>query len=354
MTTEEKAKAYDEALEIAKKNYDTAQDLCNGSQIGVECFKNTLTNIFPELRESEDERIRGAIIDHLKDNNLTEWAAWLEKQGEQEEPQVYKTEDGEIITYSESEGYKVIEPKFKVGDWIVDEHWHMHIVKKVSKIDEDGYSFNNGDFASFECANEYFYLWTIQDAKDGDILTNGEIILIFKQFEEPAYRQHIIAYIGLDISGNIQVTDDYWQLGVDKVSPATKEQRELLFKKMNEARYAFDFDKKELKKIEKKTACSDEDDKIRKTLIEFVKGYSAFINGQWRLGDFTTNELIAWLERQGEFDANIITRDDEMLQALSIGLSDVTEKLGWNNFGGLPIEEIHAWLEKQGEQKPIL
>jgi len=28
------------------------------------------------------------------------------KQGEQEEPQVYETEDGEVITYSESEGYK--------------------------------------------------------------------------------------------------------------------------------------------------------------------------------------------------------------------------------------------------------
>ena len=34
MTQEEKAKAYDEALEIAKKNYVTAQDLCEGSQIG--------------------------------------------------------------------------------------------------------------------------------------------------------------------------------------------------------------------------------------------------------------------------------------------------------------------------------
>ena len=53
MTQEEKAKRYDEVLEIAKKNYVTAQDLCEGSQIGVECFKNTLGNIFPELKESE-------------------------------------------------------------------------------------------------------------------------------------------------------------------------------------------------------------------------------------------------------------------------------------------------------------
>lgn len=37
---------------------------------------------------------------------------WLEKKGEQEEPQVYETEDGEIITYSETDGYKFVEPNF--------------------------------------------------------------------------------------------------------------------------------------------------------------------------------------------------------------------------------------------------
>lgn len=49
---EEKAKRYDEALEIAKKNYNNVQDLY-GYPIGVECFKNTLESIFPELKESE-------------------------------------------------------------------------------------------------------------------------------------------------------------------------------------------------------------------------------------------------------------------------------------------------------------
>ena len=91
-----------------------------------------------------------------------------------------------------------------------------------------------------------------------------------------------------------------------------------------------------------------EDERIKKTLKEFVKGYSAFINGQWRLGDFTVNRLIDWLEKQGEFNDNIITRDDEILQAISIGLTDVVEDAGWSDFGGIPIEEIQDWLEKQG------
>jgi hypothetical protein len=60
--------------------------------------------IFPELRESEDERIRKEIIQSIKDNmcviHKEKCLAWLEKQGEQ------KTE----IEY--------IYPKFRIGDVI--------------------------------------------------------------------------------------------------------------------------------------------------------------------------------------------------------------------------------------------
>lgn len=88
----EKAKLYDEALEIAKKNYISAQDLCEGSKIGVECFKNTLESIFPELKESEDDRIRKELTEFLKSaaggfldttihcKTFGKWVDWLEKQ----------------------------------------------------------------------------------------------------------------------------------------------------------------------------------------------------------------------------------------------------------------------------------
>ena len=46
---------------------------------------------------------------------------WLKKQGKQEEPQVYETEDGKIVTYSETDGYKFVEPKFKVRDKLVQD-----------------------------------------------------------------------------------------------------------------------------------------------------------------------------------------------------------------------------------------
>ena len=81
MTDKEKARAYDEALAKAKEQYNYP---CMRSCMGI------LEEIFPELKESEDERIRKAIINaihdyakRLEEKIPTEWLAWLEKQGKQ-------------------------------------------------------------------------------------------------------------------------------------------------------------------------------------------------------------------------------------------------------------------------------
>ena len=82
---EEKAKAYDEALEkatIAYKDEDRHQ-------------KATLERIFPQLKESEDEKVRKSIINLVIKSAqnggmaLHKWEsqqmiAWLEKQGKQD------------------------------------------------------------------------------------------------------------------------------------------------------------------------------------------------------------------------------------------------------------------------------
>ena len=94
MNIEQKARAYDEALEIANAAYkDEDRHL-----------KATLERIFPGLRESEGEKIRKELIEHIKDqqsffisapdcrdkyeeeenNKYNSWLAWLEKQGGKE------------------------------------------------------------------------------------------------------------------------------------------------------------------------------------------------------------------------------------------------------------------------------
>lgn len=79
-------KEYREALERARKIH---AEIVNNEVIG---FPGQITDIFPELKESEDDRIRRELITALKDldrNRLPvdpypylEWAKWLEKQKE--------------------------------------------------------------------------------------------------------------------------------------------------------------------------------------------------------------------------------------------------------------------------------
>ena len=150
------------------------------------------------------------------------------------------------------EGWKTTdEPNFKVGDWIVGNEG----IFKITQYEEEyGYYLTDttgrvAHFVSPDYVESNFHLWTIDDAKDGDMLTDGKLIVIFNKFEEPSYKQHIIAHIGLDLCGRLQITEDTWQLGIDKAMPATKEQRDLLFAKIKEAGYEWDAEKKELRKI---------------------------------------------------------------------------------------------------------
>ena len=75
MTIEQKAKCYDDALKMAKKLYEQGT------------VTESLAYIFPELKESEDERIRKELIAIFKgeipytpEEDIKRYIAWLEKQ----------------------------------------------------------------------------------------------------------------------------------------------------------------------------------------------------------------------------------------------------------------------------------
>ena len=156
--------------------------------------------------------------------------------------------DLNTLALSEEETIKAdkIEPKFHEGDFIVNDY----CMGKVIALTDDAYLLDTEQGIPFSCEHNA-HLWTIEDAKPGDVLSNGKMIVIFKDFAEPSYKQHIVAYIGLDRGGKIQITDDTWRLGIDKAKPATKEQCELLFQKMKEAGYEWDAEKLELIKVPK-------------------------------------------------------------------------------------------------------
>ena len=249
----------------------------------------------------------------------------LEKQGKQKPILDFNADDwyvskvdGKIHNIYHS--VDKVEPKFKVGDWVVSPngvYWHIDAIQNGRyEVTAD-----TGQCGNWPLDTNIYRLWTIQDAKDGDVLSNGKMIVIFKHFEEPSYRQHIVAYIGLDIIGNIQITDDTWNLGIDKTKPATKEQRDLLFQKIKEVGYEWDAEKKELEKQgEQRAAWSEEDETKLKSACALIKNTS--LNGNEGIVDSTIDWLKSLKDRVQHQDH--WKPSDEQMEALFVLLPTVS------------------------------
>lgn len=104
-----------------------------------------------------------------------------------------------------------------------------------------------------------YHLWTIQDAKDGDVLIDKsgsrECPFIFKETKPSDIKTDmlnplaVLGYCGIGGAGFTKGSG--WGDTANCIYyPATKEQRDLLFQKMKEAGYEWNDEKKELRKIE--------------------------------------------------------------------------------------------------------
>ena len=89
LSVEEKAKAYDEAIRKLRVMIPNWERLSYNGKT----FLQDLIYVFPELAESEGEKVRKELIKHLKEgaegyepsggsSDYQRWLAWLEKQGE--------------------------------------------------------------------------------------------------------------------------------------------------------------------------------------------------------------------------------------------------------------------------------
>jgi hypothetical protein len=227
-------KVNEEAVKkIAERVYDNGTTVIN---------RNDLEEMFPALKESEDERTW--IINYLSNRilnspiiaekeNLKKAIAWLEKQGEQKPA-------------------NKVEPKFHKGDWVV---YCNDDVDLITGIEENGYCINNGGYIPFVCENE-MRLWDITDAKVGDVLVSestcglGTWYCIFKSLDGD---ESMTVYCYLARDGRFETKKE---LCFDKdpynTKPATKEQRDQLEKAMADAGYRWNLDEKKMEKIEQK------------------------------------------------------------------------------------------------------
>ena len=284
-------KLYKETIDKLRKLHDDWNSTQNRAAKEIE-------SVFPELRKSEDEKIMKALLEHFgtyhsgsaitNDVVVEDVLTWLERKCEKTEPiEGFNTEferqishiiasvlNGEheynegfvkyasqsLLGFAKKEQNHTDEskPKFKVGDWIVNNRDdYSREIMQIYDIRDCRYYFNDNIHFSWsvkEC-DEKCHLWTIQDAKDGDVLTTdgGSICIFDGTVEESKYP---FAYCGLTRYG-FESYDRNLPFTHDDVYPATKDQRDLLFQKMKEAGYEWDAEKKELKKIEQESTLSE-------------------------------------------------------------------------------------------------
>ena len=149
-----------------------------------------------------------------------------------------------------------VEPKFKVGDWLVENGVNRNPVQITSFEEDKGVGikvwFSNGTGTYIEFLKGY-HKWTLEDAKDGDVLcyeTENELRIFI-------YKNGHIHYHCCYYNGHLTIVDSFFVIQkhlLSYVHPATKEQRDLLFQKMEEVGYEWDNEKKELKKVKQKSA----------------------------------------------------------------------------------------------------
>ena len=328
---EKQAKAYGEDIKRTNKSYD-----------------NEITEeIFPELKENKDERIKKAIIEFFEseDDNTTyslvqkkDIIAWLEKQGKEEYAlKSFKDEDvrkfmqyiekqakayefnlpnrsydiyafaKDILVWLEKQGEQtssqtnertwlylvsdVLTWKDGIGQYLDDPRvqelakrlyseyaqklYNPSVLSNSSNTGKDEQKsadkieskFHKGDWITIDkpcqiinihdngnyivqyCDDEkthelsknfcesYFHFWTIQDAKDGDIIHFGTVTAIFKKY---IGREKCICYCSFCKDGGFEIPikngeDNVY--GCYNATPATKEQRDALMKAMNDAGY---------------------------------------------------------------------------------------------------------------------
>ena len=165
-------------------------------------------------------------------------------------------------------------PKFNVGDWITngDYIWKIVEIKPLDYMlqSQDGNIVDD----TISYVDEQFHLWTIQDAKDGDILTNDyNSTFIFKE-EYIAGKPK--AYCGIIDGYFFEKVGGCWTN--EKCYPATKEQRGILFKKIKEAGYEWDDDMKTLNKIQNEPIFNEGDFVVCKTTKKTYQIESVVLN----------------------------------------------------------------------------
>ena len=207
----DKAKAYDEALENARKLLDK---ILNNELLG---FPDQIREIFPQLKESNDERIRKSLIEFLTDiKRISESgrSVWAVREDDAEMCEsfiAYLEKQKECVVDNTSEDEQKPTDDKAFEEWI-DSWFKEHKEKAYPQITMDEKEFKNfcrgirnmyqqkSDWSeedermlsrcikSVECSKQFADSETYKAAKDVEINWLKDIFLDYKKFTEAVYK----------------------------------------------------------------------------------------------------------------------------------------------------------------------
>ena len=174
---------------------------------------------------------------------------------------------------------KDIEHKFQVGQYITD----GYVGGQITSIEDDNHCYKImgaiNTYIPFTLQDNY-HIWTIQDAKDGDVIHFGTVTAIFKKY---ICREKCICYCSFCKDGGFEIPIENGEdnvYGCYNATPTTKEQYNELMKAMHDGLYEWDTEKKELKKFAPNRFNP-------KTLKPFDRVIVRNNNGEWECAIFS-------------------------------------------------------------------
>ena len=160
----------------------------------------------------------------------------------------YLSVDNDLVIVEEVE-----ETKFNVGDWVFATNdgegpWLITAITDNYYTLQDTQE-NEASVAQITIDNKY-HLWSLKDAKPGDVLISEDDKhpFIFKKFLGYAPS----AYCGIDTTDSIYISDEDLPWTRDTVRPATPDEKVVLFTKLKDEGYSWDPESLTLSKIQKR------------------------------------------------------------------------------------------------------
>ena len=202
-----------------------------------------------EKAKAYDKKIREAILNGLIDCRDAPDLGWSNFGG---------IHIDDCIAWLENQGKKSTDknkPRFNVGDWVIFiTSKNVYQVEKKENYEYTLRHISGGSLCLSFSDEELIREWTIQDAKDGDVICYRDEISLYKHDIKNYTKQEttfggFIYYCCYDSKRFI--TDSFYTLTKQDemdIHPATKEQRDSFMKVINNAGYEWDIKKKELKK----------------------------------------------------------------------------------------------------------